>query len=151
MMNILNIQDANKLEITNLVKNMIPFTYDGIEYLLAEDYDETNTYSELGLYKYENNNYILITSINTESKKFAFQETFIKNVKSKDLKGKIIDKEYFIKQLSYYELCTSYYSPKLIELKRHITYQENMIKNLQDQIKIRKLEIMRLQTELRDL
>lgn len=151
MMNILNIQDANKLEITNLVKNMIPFTYDGIEYLLAEDYDETNTYSELGLYKYENNNYILITSINTESKKFAFQETFIKNVKSKDFKGKIIDKEYFIKQLSYYELCTSYYSPKLRELKRHITYQENMIKNLQDQIKIRKLEIMTLQTELRDL
>ena len=151
MMNILNIQDANKLEITNLVKNMIPFTYDGVEYLLAEDYDETNTYSELGLYKYENNNYILITSINTESKKFAFQETFIKNVKSKDLKGKIIDKEYFIKQLSYYELCTSYYSPKLIELKRHITYQENMIKNLQDQIKIRKLKIMTLQTELKEL
>ena len=151
MMNILNIQDSNKLEITNLVKNMIPFTYDGVEYLLAEDYDETNTYSELGLYKYENNNYMLITSINTESKKFEFQETFIKNVKSKDLKGKIIDKEYFIKQLSYYELCTSYYSPKLIELKRHITYQENMIKNLQDQIKIRKLEIMRLQTELREL
>ena len=63
---------------------MIYFTYHGIEYLLAADYDETNTYSELGLYKYENNNYILITSINTESKKFAFQETFIKNVKSKD-------------------------------------------------------------------
>lgn len=134
----LEIKDLSKLKITKVKDWAVYFDYDGEKYLLhgrTEDYEYDITLykrmplNDKGKYKLE----YIFSKISTSD---YIKSIYIKYF-SKQMCYKHIDKEYFVKKLTYYGYCYGMY--------------EEYVKNLKRKVDIINSEIEMFENSIRDL
>ena len=134
----LNIQDLSKLKITTVKQWCINFTYDGEQYFLHDDSDEDRC---LGLFhKINCRNSERIYGIIT----LAYPMDYIKmknNIKIKwnsyekaNIVYSQIDKEYFVKRLTYDEFIDSCFDNECKKIRERNEQNNKKIKQLEEEI-----------------
>lgn len=139
----LNITDLNMLYIDEITDQKISFKYKKTFYELRIIKGEWETYNVCLFYKSQDD-FQIISSLKWEQTN-TVQSEFIRFTDKDSL---LIDKGYFVKKLIWYELCNGLYNDEIINLRSKIHYQKSMIKTLEEQIKLRKLQIIKLKMEV---